>query len=167
MQTSNYHIRVQATASALINMVVNPVITWLLNREMQPAALGSVLADMAVTCLVMSTAIALFVSPGARRAIRIGALRVDEEASGAGLLARLPAQPAMLGIVLGAGCAALLVPLTTLGFALLGWSGIPFRGLIVFKILYTGAMAFVVTRWIIQRQLEAARQLPVSPRDRA
>ena len=82
MQTRDSYLRVQAIISALINMVVNPVITWLLNRGMQPVTLPSILIDMAITCLIMSTAIALFVIPGARRAITTGSLAVDDKASG-------------------------------------------------------------------------------------
>ncbi len=167
MQTSSSYIRVQATISALINMVVNPAITWLLNREMQPAALTSILIDMTVTCLVMSTAIALFVSPGARRVVTTGSLEIDHKALGSGLLTRLPVRSAMLGLTLGVGCATLLVSLTLAIFTLLGWSEIRFWELMLFKILYTGATAFVVTGWIIQRQLDAAQQRPAIPLERA
>jgi hypothetical protein len=158
MQTRDSYLRVQAIISALINMVVNPVITWLLNRGMQPVTLPSILIDMAITCLIMSTAIALFVIPGARRAITTGSLAVDDKASGSWFFDRLPVQPAMLGIALGVGCATLLVPLTLAVFALLGWSELTFWGLILLKILYTGTVAFLVTRWVILRQWQALRQ---------
>jgi hypothetical protein len=163
MQTSDSYLRVQAIISALINMAVNPVITWLLNRGMQPVTLPSILIDMAITCLVMSTAIGLFVSLGARRAITTGSLAVDDKATGSGLLDRLPVRPALLGIVLGVGCATLLVPLTWVVFVQLRWSELAFWALILLKILYTGAAAFLVTRWVILRQWQALRQRSASP----
>jgi len=165
MQTSGSYIRVQATISALINMIVNPLVTWLLNRGMQPDTLPAILIDMSITCIVMSTAIAFFVSPGARRAVTAGGLAIDHKALGAGLLDRLPVRPAILGIALGTGCATLLVPLTWVVFVQLGWSGLAFWDLILLKILYTGTMAFLVTRWVILRQWQALRQQPAGAQE--
>jgi hypothetical protein len=162
MQTSDSYLRVQATISALINMVVNPLITWLLNRGMQPVTLPAILIDMSITCLVMATAIAFFVSPGARRAVTAGGLEIDHRARSARLLERFPVRPVMLGITLGAACATLLVPLTWLVAVQLGWSGLAFWDLILMKILYTGTMAFLVTRWVILSQWQALRRRPTS-----
>jgi hypothetical protein len=130
---------------------------------MQPASLPSILIDMTITCLVMPTVIAVFVSPGARRAITTGSLAIDHRATGSAFLDRLPVRPALLGILLGIGCVTLLVPLTMTAFVQLRWSELAFWALILLKILYTGAAAFLVTRWVILRQWQALRQVSPCP----
>jgi hypothetical protein len=48
-------------------------------------------------------------------------------------------------------------------FVQLRWSELAFWALILLKILYTGAAAFLVTRWVILRQWQALRQVSPCP----
>ncbi len=106
----------------------------------------------------MSALIALFTVPGVCRHIKAGKIRADERAKrAAGLLSRLPRSWWALGLLLGAAFAVVLVPVTCGVAATLGLSGLAFGWLVLLKIVYTGAVAFAVTRWLILRQLAAAR----------
>jgi len=123
---------------------------------MRATPLTGVAMDMAITCLVMSTLIALFVTLGLKRALKSGNIKANDATSSSGLLARLPCSWWVLGLTLGLGCAIVLVPLSLGLFTLFGVSELPFWGLVVLKILYPGTVAFAVTKWVILRQLQAA-----------
>ncbi len=132
--TSTY-LQSQATISAVINVIVNPTLSWLANRDMEPARLPSIAIDMSITCLVMSLAIAYLVGSAVERQVRSGALRGDAAPPGARLRSRLPRSWWGLGLSLGAGFALVLVPLSLLLFRSLGLSELPFSGVVVFKAL--------------------------------
>ncbi len=158
MQSVKAYILVQATICALINMIVNPLVSWIGNRAMQFTPLTGLLVDMAITCLVMSTLIAFFVVSGVRRDLKAGTIRADDRAvRAAGLLSRLPRSWWALGLLLGAGVAVVLVPVTCGVAAIFKLPGLTFRWFVLLKIVYTGPVAFAVTRWLILRQLEAHR----------
>jgi uncharacterized BrkB/YihY/UPF0761 family membrane protein len=163
MHDTHSYIRTQATISAIINMIANPAISWLVNRDMQATPLTGVAVDTTITCLVMSTLIALFTTSALERALKSGSIKAHDDAPRAGMLSRLPHAWWALGPSLGFGFALVLVPLSVGFFALLGLSELPFRGFAVLKILYPGAMAFAVTRWVIVRQLQAAARLSSVP----
>jgi hypothetical protein len=156
MQTVKAYILALASICAIINMIVNPLVSWIGNRAMRFTPLTGILVDMAITCLVMSTLIALFTIPGVRRDIKAGKIRADDRAvRAAGLLSHLPRSWWALGLLLGAGFAVVLVPVTCGVAVILGLPGLTFGWLVLLKIVYTGAVAFAVTRWLILRQLEA------------
>ncbi len=158
MQAVKAYIFVQATICALINMIVNPLVSWIGNRDMRFTPLTGILIDTTITCLVMSTLIALFTISGVRRDIKAGRIRADDRVvRAAGPLSCLPRSWWALGPLLGAGFAVVLVPVTCGVAALLGLPGLTFGWLVLLKIVYTGAVAFAVTRWLILRQLGAAR----------
>ena len=158
MQAVKAYILTQATICAVINMIVNPLVSWIGNRAMRFTPLAAILVDMAITCLVMSTLIALFTLPAVRRDLRTGKISAEYRAvRGAGLLSRLPRSWWALGLLLGAGFAVVLVPVTCGVAVILGLPGLTFGWLVLLKIVYTGAVAFAVTRWLILRQLEAVR----------
>ncbi len=156
MRSVKAYILVQATLCAAINMIVNPLVSWVGNRTLRFTPLTGILVDLAITCLIMSTLVALFVTSGVRRDIKRGRIRTDDRAlRAAGLLSRLPRSWWALGPLLGVGFAVVLVPVTCGVAAILGLPGLTFGWLVLLKIVYTGAVAFAVTRWLILRQLDA------------
>lgn len=114
--------------------------------------------DTAITSVVVSVLAALFVTRGVRRDLKAGRLRATNEfPREVRLLSCLPNQAWALGLMLGIGIAFVLVFFTLVLFRLFAISGISFAAFALFKAAYTGLLAFVVTRWVIFRQL-----LPVS-----
>lgn len=148
------YIRSQATVSAIINMIVNPTVSWLSNPPMEPVSLTGVAIDMAITCLIMSTVIAYFISAGTQKALRAGKLEARYPERGSAL-ARLPKSWFLFGLSVGIGCALVLVPLMFGLFKLFGVEALPFWGLAGFKAIYTGTLAYLVSKWVIERQLVA------------
>jgi hypothetical protein len=141
----------------VINMVLNPVVAWLLNRRMDFTPLsggGSIVVDTAITSIVLSLLVALFTASGVRKALYAGQIQVTEGSPRAGrLLSLLPKKAWALGLLLGLGIACVFTPLTFGLFHALGFSGLPFAGFALFKAIYTPLLGFVVTRWVILRQL--------------
>ena len=146
------YIRARATAASLINMVVNPLISWFGNREMEPTSLASVAIDTAATSVIMSIAVGFFVASEARRALEGGKIRADDRLSG-GRLSHLPAAGWAFGLIAGSGFATILAPLAFGLLAVIGLAEIPFWGLVLFKIIYTAGISFLVATWVIRRQL--------------
>ena len=157
MQPVDSYIRTQGINCAVINMVINPVVAWLGNRQMDfmPLSGGnSIVVDTAVTAIVLSLLVALFIASGVRRDLHAGRLETTEGSLRAGgLLSHLPKQAWALGLLLGLGMACVLTPLTLWLFHALGFSGLPFGWFALFKAIYTPVIGYVLTRWVILRQL--------------
>ncbi len=157
MQPVDAYIRTQGINCAVINMVINPVVAWLGNRQMDFTPLSggnSIVVDTAITCIVLSLLVALFIASGVRRDLHAGRLEVTEGSPRAGrLLSHLPRKAWALGLLLGLVIAWVLTPLAFGLFRALGFSGLPFWGFALFKAIYTAPLGFVVTRWVILRQL--------------
>jgi hypothetical protein len=160
-QSVKSYIRTQginaAIINAVLNPVLNPVLAWLGNRKMEfmPLSGGhSIVIDTAVTSVLLSLLVALFVTSGVHRDLKAGRVTATNGFSRKGrLLSRLPSQAWALGLILGFGIAIVLAPLTLAVFHLLGIPGLSFAGFALFKAVYTALLAFVVTRWVIFRQL--------------
>lgn len=153
------YIRKQGAIAAIINVVVNPLLAWLTHRGMSFVPLtgsSGVMVDVALTSVLLSLLVALFTTPAMRRDLRNQRVTVTEGSPPARRwLGQLPARAWSLGLLLGLGAACAV----TLAFWLLdalGLSGLSFAEFVAFKAGYTGLLAFVVTRWVILRQLTPA-----------
>ena len=157
MQPVDSYIRTQGMTCAVINAVLNPVVAWLGNRQMDFMPLwgrNSIVVDTAVTSIVLSLLVALFVTAGVYRDLKAGRVGGTNGFSWKGrLLSRLPSQAWALGLMFGFSIAIVLTPLTLGLFHLIGITGLSFAAFALFKTVYTGLLAFVVTRWVILRQL--------------
>jgi hypothetical protein len=157
MQPVDSYIRTQGISCAVINMVINPVVAWLGNRQMDftPLAGGnSIVVDTAITCIVLSLLVALFTASGVRQALLAGSLKTTNGSPRAGrLLSHLPKPAWALGLLLGLGVACVFTPLSFGVFYILGFSGLPFAWFALFKAIYTAPLGFIVSRWVILRQL--------------
>jgi len=151
------YIRAQGMICAVINVVLNPVVVWLMYRQLDFVPLwgrNSIVVDTAVTSIVLSLLVVLFTASGARRALHTGHLVTTEVSPRAGrMLSQLPRQAWSLGLLLGLGIACVLTPLTFGLFHALGFPGLPFAWFALFKAAYTAPLGFVLTRWVILRQL--------------
>jgi len=162
------YVRTQGIIAAVINMVFNPLISWLLNRGMESmplAVCSGILVDAAATSVILSLLVSLFVTAGVRRDVTAGRVETGGELSGEGrLLSRLPRKAWVLGLAIGSGVALLLVPFIYGLFRLIGVAGLRFGNFVLFKAVYTALMGFIVTRWVVLRQLpcEAAARQGVS-----
>jgi hypothetical protein len=155
------YARTQGLNAALINAVLNPVLAWVSNRDMEFMTLSgsrSIVVDTAITSVVVSLLVALFVTWGVRRELKAGQLTATEEFYRKGrLLSCLPSQAWALGLMLGFGIAFVLILLMLALFRSIGISGFSFATFALFKAAYTGLLAFVVARWVIFRQLLLSR----------
>jgi hypothetical protein len=161
MQPVRSYIHAQGVACAVINAVLNPAIAWLGNRGMAFVPLSgdnSIIVDTAVTCIVLSLLVSLFITPAARREFRAGRLTASDTVfAESGVLAHLPSTAWSFGLLMGVVAAAVITPLTFAAFRLLGSTGLSFAGFIVLKAVYTAALGYAVTRWVILRQMLQCR----------
>jgi hypothetical protein len=157
MQSVRSYIRAQGVACAVINAMLNPAITWLGNRRMAFVPLSgdnSIIVDTAVTSIVLSLLVSLFVTPAARREFRAGRLTGTDTVFGeSGVLANLPSKAWSFGLLMGVVAAAVITPLMFATFRVLGSAGLSFAGFAILKAVYTAALGFAVTRWVIVRQM--------------
>ncbi len=155
-------IKTQALICAILNMVLNPTLAWMLNPSMADVPMiggNGLVVDTAVTCVLLSVLVSLFTTAGLARALRTGQIPEDCSLPGAGpLLSLMPRGAWALGLTLGIGLAAIL-PAVAFGiFWTIGVSSMPFAGFALYKCLYTGALGYAATRWVILRQVQPTRE---------
>jgi hypothetical protein len=157
------YIRTQGISAAIINVALNPMLAWLLNPKMEfmPLSGGhSIVMDTAITSVILSLLVALFATSAIHRDLKTGRVTAINGLSREGrLLSCLPGQAWALGLMLGFGIAFVLVSLVLGMFHLVHIFGLSFAGFALFKAAYTGLLGFVVTRWVILRQLRLAPQM--------
>ena len=147
------YIHKQALAAALINMVVNPVLAFLINRNTESIALSGILVDTIITSIVMTWLVTVFSAADINRQLRAGRFK-NEKLPGPGpLLSRFPRKGALLGTVLFICVVLLMAALTVSVFSLFDITELSVNKLALFKIIYTGPVAYVVARLAIIRQL--------------
>jgi hypothetical protein len=157
MQPIRSYIHAQGVAAAAINAVLNPAVTWLGNRRMAFVPLtgdNSIIVDIAVTSIVLSLLVSLFITPAAQREFRAGRLTGSATVfAESGALAHLPSKAWSFGLLIGVITAAVIAPLLFATLRALGFAGLSFAGFVILKAVYTAALGFVVTRWVILRQV--------------
>lgn len=152
-QSVTAYIRSQGACAAVINAIVNPALAWAINRKMGYVPLSDIASDAALTSVVLSLLVALFVTAGVRRDFKAGRVNAaNGEACAGRLLLRLPGRAWALGSVLGLGAALVFIPPALALFRLLGISGLSLPRFALCKAVYAGVLGFAVTRWVILRQ---------------
>ncbi|MGW2743848.1 hypothetical protein [Streptomyces sp. NPDC001450] len=159
MSVTSY-MRRQGTICAIINVVINSLITWLGHRRTGFVPLTGnrgIVVDVFVTSILLSLLVSLFVSTAVRHDLDAGRVRAMDEAPGAGrVLSRLPARWWALGLLLGVGVAVVATLVLRL-LGALGLSGLAPAGFVAFMAVYTGLLGYAMTRWVILRQLAERR----------
>ena len=156
-QTVHAFILTQGIICAILNMILNPSIAWLANRQMNFVPLtgdNSMVIDTAITSIVMPFLVTLFTTSGVRKALRTGTIEAEPGYPRPdSFLSRLPTRAWTLGLLLGILSACITAPPTVVVFSNLGFTGLPFTWFAFFKAAYTGPLSFLLTRWVILRQL--------------
>ena len=149
-------IRKTCIIAGVCNIMLNSLFSWLGNRAMENMPPGSVAVDTAITTIIMSLLMTLFISADTRRALKAGLIEPSALPSDSGrLLLRLPARPWKLGIVIGLAIATVAVP-SLVGFAsFFGVESFSIFAYISLKVVYSLLLSYAVPRWVILRQLAA------------
>lgn len=144
------YVRTQATVAGAVNFVVNPAIDWIAMRHKGPQPVwgaSGLVVNFAVTSLILSTLVGIFVAMGARRERRAGRLEHHP-----GVAPRWLPQPGWLaGLTVGAAAAVLVVAVSWL-LHQAGVTTLKLPGLMLVKAVYSGVLGFTVARWVILRQ---------------
>jgi hypothetical protein len=147
------YLHKQAMTAALINMVVNPLLVFLINRNVESVAFPGILVDTIITSIVMTWLVTVFSAADINRQLRAGRFKDENLPAPGPVLSRLPRRGALLGTVLFICAILVMVTLTVSVFSILGITELSVGRLALFKIVYTGPVAYVVARLAIIRQL--------------
>jgi hypothetical protein len=157
------YIREQAVAGAVVNILLNGAIAWLVYRRFSAVPLAGshgILGDLVVTGLLIPLLVAVIVSSLVRRDHAVGKVgRFDP--SYARLIGRLPENSLGLGLVLALCVGIPAAVLFTGVLELLGVHQLLFIAFAVFKAGFAGLLAYGVTCTVVRRAL-----LPRIPRPR-
>ncbi len=150
-------IRKTGVIAGIFNLVLNPFFAWLGNMDMADVPLIGVALDTAITCVIMSFLVALFISADTRRALKSGPLVAMEHPFRVGCLLRLlPVRPWQLGLLLGFAAAVVVTPWLIGFFYLFGLTAFSFPAFALLKAVYTPPVAYAVARCTIMRQIASA-----------
>jgi hypothetical protein len=148
-------IRREVTGAVLANVVLNPLLAWLANREMAFKALWAadgIVVDLALTSVILSLLVGLFTAGHLNAKLRAGEVATPGRAPrGPAWLSRLPRRGWLLGLIVGLAVAVAVVLVCGLldSFGVSGLSAVSYLAL---KAAYGGCLAFVVARWALLRQ---------------
>lgn len=147
------YIRKQALTAALINMVVNPLLIFLLNSNADSVALPGIVIDTIITSIVMTWLVTIFSAADVNRQLRTGHFKDENLPRPGPILSRLPKRGVLLGMILFVCTALILTTLTVYLFSLIGITELSVSRLALFKAVYTGPVAYITARLAIIRQL--------------
>lgn len=147
------YIHKQALTAALINMVVNPLLAFLINRNAESVALSGIVIDTVITSIVMTWLVTAFSAADINRQLRAGRFKDENLPQPGPILSRLPRKGVLLGMVLFICAVLIMVTLTVSMFSLFGITELSVDRLALFKAVYTGPVAYVVAHLAIIRQL--------------
>jgi hypothetical protein len=148
------YIRSQGIGAAVGNVVINPALAWVANRQVASVAVSEVVIDTAITCVIMALIVTLITARGTRRELDAGRISGSESFPPAGgVLSWLPRRGWALGLTLGLGAAVVMAPLTLGVMRFLGVEGLSLVGFALFKAVWTPLLAVAVVRWVVLRQL--------------
>lgn len=147
------YIRKQALTAALINMLVNPLLAFLLNRNVDSVALSVIVVDTIITSIVMIWLVTVFSAADINRQLRAGRFKDEDLPHPGPILSLLPRQGVLLGLVFFVCTALIMVTLTISLFSLLSITELSVSRLALFKMIYTGPLAYLAARLAIIRQL--------------
>lgn len=159
-QSVKAYVRRQQIGPVLGNLIINPLLAWLGNRKLEPVALlgdHSLILDTLFTAIIASLLVTLCAVAGVRRDLEAGRVRVPENVvRPESPLCHLPRNAPLLGLLLGTGAAAFLLPLIAGCFYLFELSEMSFGSFLVMKTLYTGLLGLLIARWAVLRALAAS-----------
>ena len=69
-------IRSQGIGAAVGNIILNPALAWVLNRQAAYVGDGEIVTDTAITCVLMTLIVTLFVVSGTRRELEAGRITI-------------------------------------------------------------------------------------------
>ncbi len=145
------YLRRQQIICASLNFLINPIFSWLTNREMHEVSIGQTAVDAAATCVIMSWLVGIFVTQDTRRFLLKQKPRVQMERPAA-YLSRLPTAGWALGLILGLCCAAVVAPVLYIVLWLLRLNALAFVTFVAAKAVWTAAISALVARLVILRQ---------------
>lgn len=134
-------------------MVVNPILAFLINRNVESVALSGIIVDTIITSIVMTWLVTVLSAADINRQLLAGRFENENLPKPGPLLSRLPRKGTLLGAVLFIFMVLVMVTLTVSLFSLLGITELSVDKLALFKVIYTGPVAYVVARLAIIRQL--------------
>lgn len=134
-------------------MVVNPILVFLINRNVKSVALSGIIVDTVITSMVMTWLVTVFSAADINRQLRADRFKNENLPKPGPVLSRLPRKGTLLGAVLFICTVLVMVTLTVSVFYLFGITELSVDRLALFKITYTGSVAYVVARLAIIRQL--------------
>lgn len=149
----NSYIHKQALAAALINMVVNPLLAFFINRNVDSVALSGVMVDTIITSIVMTWIVTVFSAADINRQLRAGRFKDENLPQPGPMLSKLPRRGVLLGTVLFIFTVLIMVTLTVSIFSLFGITELSVDKMALFKAIYTGPVAYFVAYLAIIRQL--------------
>jgi len=147
------YIHKQALAAALINMVVNPLLAFFINRSVDSVALSGIIIDTIITSIVMTWLVTVFSAADINRQLRASRFKNENLPHPGPILSRLPRRGVLLGTVLFVFTVLIMMILTISVSSLFGIKELSVERLALFKLIYTGPVAYLVARLAILRQL--------------
>lgn len=143
----HYLLMEHVLGAALVNVLLNGLIAWLLFRHVDVVPLWgeqSILGDMIGTTIILPLLTCLIVTRIVAWHLRQGRISPTEWPGNGGVLRKLPEGAFRRGLALGAISTVVVVPLLVSALLVVGAASLELQAFVIFKASYAGLLAAVV-----------------------
>ena len=138
----------QINVNFVLNLILNGILAWLLNRSKDFIPVPDMIFDLTVTTILLVFIVSILGGAGTSKAIKEGKLPQNAWQPGTGIMVRWSSMRNLgRSVLLAVFMTLVLIPVLYGVFSLLGVMSMPMMGYVIFKAFFAGLIAGIAA-WL-------------------